>query len=82
MVQEKKYYNKYLGYNSSLVELQIHFLSIMLPNLDNKWQFVKLYKDKLSVKVIKPIEIEHGYQCLSYLQYLHRKTRKIKTIFI
>lgn len=62
---EKKYFNKYIGYNSRLDELQAMFLSVKLPYLDNinnkKRNFAKLYNEKLSDKIIKPIENEYGY---------------------
>lgn len=61
---EKKYYNKYLGFNSRLDELQAAFLNVKLPYLNNiirhKRELANLYNSLLTDKVVKPIEIENG----------------------
>ncbi len=61
---EKKYYNKYIGLNSRLDELQAAFLNVKLPHLDriteHKQKLGKLYNEQLTNKVIKPIVIENG----------------------
>ncbi len=62
---EKKYYNKYKGFNSRLDELQAAFLNIKLPCLNkiiqHKRELAKLYNSSLTNKVVKPIEIQDGF---------------------
>jgi len=62
---EKKYYNRYVGYNSRLDELQAAFLNIKLPFLDkincHKRELAKLYNSLLTDKVVKPVEIPNGF---------------------
>ncbi len=61
---EKKYYNKYIGRNSRLDELQAAFLSDKLPFLNkinnHKQKLASLYNQILTDKVIKPIQIENS----------------------
>ena len=56
---EKKYYNKYIGLNSRLDELQAAFLSIKLPFMNkitsHKLKLAFLYENDLTNKIIKPI---------------------------
>jgi dTDP-4-amino-4,6-dideoxygalactose transaminase len=58
---EKKYYNKYIGKNSRLDELQAAFLNIKLPYLENinshKKNLAECYNSNLTDKVIKPIKL-------------------------
>lgn len=58
---EKKYYNKYIGRNSRLDELQASFLNIKLPYLNkinnHKRELATFYNSQLTNEVIKPIEI-------------------------
>lgn len=55
---EKKYYNKYIGKNSRLDELQATFLNVKLPFLnainEHKRKLAKIYDQQLSDKLIKP----------------------------
>jgi dTDP-4-amino-4,6-dideoxygalactose transaminase len=59
---EKKYYNKYIGRNSRLDELQAAFLNIKLPYLNeinlHKRNLAEIYNRKLSNYYIKPFEIQ------------------------
>lgn len=62
---EKKYFNKYIGFNSRLDELQASFLNVKLSYLDkingHKRELAKLYNSSLTGKVAKPLEIKGGY---------------------
>lgn len=65
---EKKYFNKYIGINSRLDELQAVFLNVKLPFLDkiinHKLELANLYDKHLTNKVIKPIfadDFSHVY---------------------
>ncbi len=57
---DRKYYNKYIGINSRLDELQASFLNVKLPCLDeinqHKRTLANIYNLTLTDKVTKPIE--------------------------
>ncbi|WP_428225325.1 DegT/DnrJ/EryC1/StrS family aminotransferase [Flavobacterium sp.] len=61
---EKKYFNKYVGLNSRLDELQAAFLNIKLNHLDDftnhKIRLAQYYNDHLTNKVIKPKFYDNG----------------------
>ena len=61
---EKKYFNKYIGRNSRLDELQAIFLNIKLNSLnkinEHKTRLASIYNNMLTDKVIKPIYTETG----------------------
>lgn len=75
---EKKYYNKFIGRNSRLDELQAAFLSDKLPFLnkrnEHKRKLAEIYYQKLTNKVIKPIEINANYHV--YHIYNVRTTKR------
>jgi dTDP-4-amino-4,6-dideoxygalactose transaminase len=56
---EKKYYNKFIGRNSRLDDIQAMFLNIKLPSLDNinkhKIKLAEIYHNTLTNEIIKPI---------------------------
>lgn len=60
---EKKYYNKYLGRNSRLDEIQGAFLNVKLPFLnkinEHKRKLAEIYNNLLTNKVIKPLAINN-----------------------
>jgi dTDP-4-amino-4,6-dideoxygalactose transaminase len=65
---EKKYYNKFIGRNSRLDELQATFLNVKLPELnkinEHKRKIAQIYDGQILNSVIKPIEgadIYHVY---------------------
>lgn len=62
---EVKYYNKYIGRNSRLDEIQAVFLNIKLQYLEainkHKRKLAELYTNLLSEIVVKPFEIENAY---------------------
>jgi dTDP-4-amino-4,6-dideoxygalactose transaminase len=62
---EKKYYNKFIGRNSRLDEIQSVFLNIKLPFLnkinDHKRALAKIYNKLITNEVIKPIELSGCY---------------------
>lgn len=62
---EKKYYNKFIGRNSRLDELQAAFLNVKLPFLNkinnHKRELAALYTFCLTDQVVKPIEIENSF---------------------
>ncbi|WP_459978926.1 DegT/DnrJ/EryC1/StrS family aminotransferase [Nautilia lithotrophica] len=57
---DKKYHNKYIGYNSRLDEIQAAFLSVKLDILEDiifhKRELAKIYLENLDNKFVKPIE--------------------------
>jgi dTDP-4-amino-4,6-dideoxygalactose transaminase len=80
---EKKYYNKYIGLNSRLDELQAAFLSVKLPHLDSitnhKQRLAKLYSEQLTDKVIKPVVIENGSHVYHIYNIRTDKRDELKT---
>ena len=62
---EKKYYNKFIGRNSRLDELQATFLNVKLPSLnkinEHKRKIAKIYDGQILNSVIKPIEVADNY---------------------
>ncbi len=62
---EKKYYNKYIGRNSRLDEIQAMFLNIKLNSLneiiEHKRQLAEIYNTLLTNEVIKPLVTPEAY---------------------
>ena len=75
---EKKYYNKYIGRNSRLDELQAVFLNIKLPYLnkinEHKRTLANIYNQLLTNNIIKPIESLENYH--TYHIYNIRTTQR------
>ena len=62
---EKKYYNKYIGINSRLDEIQALFLTIKLQKLDkinlHKFKLASIYNEKINnPHIIKPLHSEEN----------------------
>lgn len=79
---EKKYYNKYIGLNSRLDEIQAGFLSIKLKYLDeinsHKRKLADIYNSTLSDKYIKPIEIDGYYDTFHIYPIRFSNRNKLK----
>lgn len=75
---EKKYYNKYIGRNSRLSELQASFLNIKLPFLnkinEHKNKLAGMYNALLTDNVIKPKQAINNYH--TYHIYNIRTTER------
>ena len=75
---EKKYYNKYIGRNSRLDELQAAFLNAKLPALpriiEHKRRLAQIYNEQLTNAVVKPKEIKGAFHV--YHIYNIRTTRR------
>lgn len=83
---EKKYYNKYLGFNSRLDELQAAFLNVKLPFLNtingHKRDLAILYNSFLTDKVVKPIEIKGGFHIYHIYNIRTKKRNELKTYLL
>ncbi|HSX38981.1 MAG TPA: DegT/DnrJ/EryC1/StrS family aminotransferase [Candidatus Saccharimonadales bacterium] len=78
----KKYFNKYIGYNSRLDEVQAGFLSVKLEHLDqinrHKRQLAAIYQAKLSTDFIKPA-VEKAYFDVYHIYAIrHAKRDQLK----
>ncbi|MFA5849812.1 MAG: DegT/DnrJ/EryC1/StrS family aminotransferase [Bacteroidales bacterium] len=75
---ERKYYNKYVGRNSRLDEIQAAFLNIKLDSLDkineHKRMLAKIYDKELTDRVIKPVSIE-GYYHVYHIYNIRTQRR-------
>ena len=80
---ERRYYNKYRGYNSRLDELQAAFLSVKLAHLDDdnrrRQELAAIYDGAITAaEVIKPQLREEGRHI--YHQYVVRVPRREELI--
>ncbi len=74
----KKYYNKYIGINSRLDEIQAAFLSIKLQSLNeinsHKKELAQIYLNKLSEKYILPV-IQQDFLDVYHIFNIRHKNR-------
>lgn len=83
---DKKYYNKYIGYNSRLDEMQAGFLSVKLKHLgkinSHKRKLAKIYHQNLSNEFIKPKIQENYFDVYHIFTIRHPKRDKLKKYLI
>lgn len=79
---EKKYYNKYIGFNSRLDELQAAFLNVKLPYLnkiiEHKRELAAMYNSLLTDEVIKPVEIKDAFHVYHIYNIRTKERDKLK----
>lgn len=78
----KKNFNKYVGYNSRLDEIQAGFLNIKLKYLDkinaHKRQLAEIYNENLSNKFIKPKTENNFFDVYHIYNIRHPERDKLK----
>ncbi len=79
---QKKYHNKYIGYNSRLDEMQAGFLSVKLKYLDkinnHKRELAKKYNQNLNDSFIKPKTSKNFYDVFHIYNIRHKKRDELK----
>lgn len=79
---DKKYYNKYVGYNSRLDEIQACFLSIKLKHLDkinkHKKELANIYLEELDNIFIKPVVKKDYFDVYHIFNIRHQKRDKLR----
>ena len=82
----KKYYNKYIGINSRLDEIQAAFLSIKLRALDDinlhKRDLAKLYFNNLKKDYILPSIHEDFFDAYHIFNIRHEKRDELKIFLL
>lgn len=82
----KKYYNKYIGRNSRLDELQANFLNVKLPFLDemntHKRKLATLYDLHLANDVVKPNPLQNAHHVYHIYNIRTEKRDELKQFLL
>jgi dTDP-4-amino-4,6-dideoxygalactose transaminase len=83
---EKKYYNKFIGRNSRLDEMQAAFLNLKLPSLskmnEHKKRMANIYNTVLTDLIIKPITKENASHVYHIYNIRTRRRDELKSFLL